>query len=140
MPVYPINQIFNFIIVFKNNYVILNNIVKAEKLLEHRQLFKTNDEKIVIIEMDLFKINDKKQFEHLPDGYKFSWIAYLDSDRDVRILFDSHPPKGPHYHIDSDKEGVPFKWTGLSDMRRLFLDMIEKRFGPLIELDEGRAE
>jgi hypothetical protein len=80
------------------------------------------------IRMDLYRIQggEGKKF---PEGFKFSWIAFDQYDSSAKVLFDCHPPKGPHFHMDDDKEGVPFQWESLEKALELFWEKVEDRFG-----------
>ena len=85
--------------------------MKATLIFETQQLFVTKADgaaKCTIeIRMDLYKL--AKGSGDVGSDYRFSWIAF-DSDNPMRrVLFDTHPPKGPHVHLDDDAEGEPFK-------------------------------
>jgi hypothetical protein len=53
-----------------------------------------------------------------------------------RVLFDVHPPKGPHIHIDQDPDGVPYEWKGLKEAEEFFENKIQERFGEFTEENE----
>jgi hypothetical protein len=92
--------------------------------------------KQIVVKMDTYLIHGSDKVKYPPAGHKFSWIAFdLDNPGD-KVLFDSHPPKGPHYHIDGDKEGKPFSWTSLEAAQDLFIQMAEKRFSVFLEIEE----
>lgn len=84
--------------------------------------------------MDLYKL-PKGHPKSFPDGYKFSWIAFDPEDKEAKVLFDCHPPKGPHIHVDNDVEGEPFEWRSIDDAYALFLAEVRQRFGYFM-LDE----
>ncbi|RHZ36873.1 hypothetical protein GvMRE_I2g110 [endosymbiont GvMRE of Glomus versiforme] len=77
--------------------------------------------------MKLYLLPDKPK---LPA--KFSWIAYLESDRQRRVLFDTHYPFGSHYHIDQ-QERVIFSWDSLDKSLDLFFQKVKERFGPFAQ-------
>ena len=84
--------------------------------------------RVVSVYMDVFKLPEGSS-DGFPDGYRFSWIA-CDSENDsARILFDCHPPKGPHIHVDGDPDGEPFIWESLEVSYELFFERVRSRFG-----------
>ena len=102
--------------------------MKAILLYQRKRQFLTKSGRAVVIHMDLFEIPGKAK-ESFPGGYKFSWIAFDANDSEKQILFDSHPPKGPHFHIDQEKDGVSFVWTSIDDSEALFFKMVTDKFG-----------
>ena len=93
----------------------------------NRSLFTKNAFELEI-RMDIFKIEEPEGAQ-FPDGYRFSWIAFDRYDPMKRVLFDCHPPKGPHLHVDQDKEGIPFQWENLEKAIELFWQKVWDRFG-----------
>ena len=89
--------------------------------------------------MDLYKLADETGKPGAE--FRFSWIAF-DTDNPMRrVLFDSHLPKGPHYHLDDDQEGQPFEWSSVPEAIRLFREMVAEHFGELREIpDDGGQE
>lgn len=87
-----------------------------------------------MVAMDLYKL--PSEAEGYPEGYKFSWIAFDPEEPSNRVLFDSHPPKGPHIHIDEEKIGVPYEWKGLDEAQTFFEAKIQERFGDFSEENE----
>jgi hypothetical protein len=81
----------------------------------------------VVIEMKLFKISGRES-KHYPEGYRLGWIAFDPESPSCRILFDSLPPKGVHFHIDADSAGVKFTWESLEKTELLFFEMVSKHF------------
>ena len=81
--------------------------------------------------MDLYQLPHGHP-ESFPEGYKFSWTAFI-PDGDGRVLFDCHPPKGPHMHIDGDIEGTPFRWVSPENAYDLFFEKIKELFGEFKE-------
>ena len=109
--------------------------MKATLLLESHQLFVTDAGGTVEIHMDLYKVDesaDGRSHGSEPGSeFRFSWIAF-DSDNPMRrVLFDSHPPKGPHFHVDDDSKGQPFAWVSVPDAIQLFRKTVEEHFGEL---------
>jgi hypothetical protein len=51
--------------------------------------------------MDLYKLPEGHP-KSFPDGHRFSWIAFDSDDESMRVLFDCHHPKGPHFHVDNE--------------------------------------
>lgn len=83
--------------------------------------------------MDLYQLPGTTQSE-----FRFSWIAFDPNDPARRVLFDSHPPKGPHFHLDNDADGKPFVWVSIEDAIRLFREKVSEHFGELIAVpDDG---
>ena len=82
---------------------------------------------IIFVHMDLFKVSEKEAPKH-PGGYRFSWIAFNAEDPKKKVLFDSHPPKGAHFHIDGDKKGVSFVWESAKQAEALFFAMVAAHF------------
>jgi hypothetical protein len=39
-----------------------------------------------------------------PEGYQLKWIVFNLFNKKEQILFDNHPGKPPHYHIDDHQE------------------------------------
>jgi hypothetical protein len=80
--------------------------MKATLVNRNRFIVLSRTGRPVIIEMELFKIPDIKNFEAsvYPEGYRFGWIGFDAENPKKRILFDSHPPKGAHFHIDDDSD------------------------------------
>jgi hypothetical protein len=93
-------------------------------------LFSLSHQKMVMISMDLFWIEDPNQI--YPEGYKYSWIALDIENEDNRVLFDCHPPKGPHIHINNNE--VPYEWISLEQTEKDFWTYIDQIFGPLEEV------
>ena len=55
------------------------------------------------------------------------------------MLFDFHPPKGPHFHIDEEVKGQAFEWSSVPDAIELFRQRIKEHFGELIEVPDKRG-
>lgn len=81
--------------------------------------------------MDLFRLTEEDPAQTHPEGYRFSWIAFDRESPEKRVLFDCHPPKGPHFHLDEDREGVPFEWTSLAAAIEFFRQKVREHFGEL---------
>jgi hypothetical protein len=90
--------------------------------------------KRIAVVMDLYRLPPEEK--GYPEGYKFSWIAFDPNEPSNRVLFDVHPPKGPHLHIDQDTVGVPFDWKGLAEAENFFMAKIQERFGEFTEENE----
>lgn len=85
----------------------------------------SSGEGLVVI-LDVWKIpppEDKK----FPDGIKFSFLAFKSENPEERVLFDCHPPKGPHVHIGDIETDI--EWSGLEAVVETFWKMVEKKFG-----------
>ena len=87
----------------------------------------------MLIELDLYKLPEPYDSNY-PEGYKFSWIALDLSDPKKRVLFDCHTPKGPHFHIDEEKEGASFEWVSLSNAQQFFYLKVIEHFGEIPDL------
>ena len=94
--------------------------MNATLIFHEKFAVRTTEGREVLIELDLYKLPDPYDSTY-PEGYRFSWIALDPNDAAQRVLFDCHPPKGPHLHIDMEKEGTPFKWTSLLDAQNFFI-------------------
>ena len=92
-----------------------------------------------MISMDLFELPQTSK--KTKPQFRFSWIAFDQENPVKRVLFDSHPRKGPHFHIDGETEGQPFTWSSVPKAIELFQQKIQEHFGELIEVpDEGGFE
>ena len=104
--------------------------MKAACLFKEKFELEKKDGGVVVIYMDLYQVADDAKLG-LPEGYRFSWIAF-DSDNPLdRVLFDCHSPKGPHFHIGNDQEGTPYQWRGLKEAEQDFFKKVEAHFGEL---------
>jgi hypothetical protein len=98
------------------------------KLIDRRRFVVFNRSgRAVQVVMDLFKIQGKDARQH-PDGFRFSWIAFDPENPERRVLFDSYPPKGPHFHIDGDEVGVSEEWSSLEAAYRKFFRNAARHF------------
>ena len=106
----------------------------AKLVSEEKFVVYTAEGKALSFFMDLYRIAPPHH-PSMPEGYKFSWIAFEPETPKNRVLFDCHPPKGPHMHLDDDSEGLPFIWESLEKSRKLFFSKVVERFGkiPLLE-------
>ena len=91
---------------------------------------------IISIRMDLFSISGNTG----AGSFRFGWIAFDLLDPERRVLFDSHPPKGPHFHTRGHE--TPFEWKGVAHALRLFVYSVIHEFGEHPDLtalaqDEG---
>jgi hypothetical protein len=97
-------------------------------LLNHRRFVTFNRSgKPVVFEMKLFRISGKEAVHH-PEGYRVGWIAFDPENTHKRVLFDSHSPKGIHFHIDDEDEGTSFIWKSLAKTERIFFEMACRDF------------
>jgi hypothetical protein len=92
------------------------------------------DGRSVIVQMDLYQVADASGQPWLPEGFRFSWIAFNPDDPTEKVLMDAHRGKGPHMHIGNDPEGIQFNWMGLDDALDRFRREVEKYFGVSFEL------
>ena len=83
--------------------------------------------KPVVVNMDLHKIGGADPTVH-PEGYRIGWIAFDPENPSKRVLFDSHPPKGIHFHIDGESEGISFVWKSLAKTEQMFFAMVCRHF------------
>lgn len=84
--------------------------------------------------MDLYAIPEPDRSQY-PDGYRFSWIAFDVDNPDCRVLFDCHPPKGPHIHVDGQPE-VLVHWVSIENTEEEFFKKVQDHFGHFIVEDE----
>jgi hypothetical protein len=96
---------------------------KATLIMRRSASIEYSGGQIVSIRMDLFSIPDQVE----ADLFRFSWIAFDLVDPERRVLFDSHPPKGPHFHV-RDQE-ASFEWKGIPHALKLFIECVVKEFG-----------
>jgi len=101
--------------------------MKAKLIDRRRFVVFDRSGRAVQIVMDLFKIQGRDARKH-PDGFRFSWIAFDPEQPACRVLFDSHSPKGPHFHIDDDEVGVPLEWISLEVSYRAFYRAVAQHF------------
>ncbi len=117
--------------------------MKAVLLFESHRLFRAISDRIVVMKMDLYEL-ELLETEAISDSssrYRFSWIAFDQEDPEMRVLFDSHLPKGPHFHIDGDQDGQPFAWFSIQDAIQFFHTKVTEHFGELSEIsDEGEQD
>lgn len=104
----------------------------ATRIYRNRFSVACEGDRIVTIYMDLFHVPGGHE-KGLPEGYKFSWIAFDPLEAGARILFDCHPPKGPHLHVDADPVGVPYQWESLEAAEKFFFGKVQERFGKLLK-------
>ena len=101
--------------------------MKARLVTRRRFLVESRKGKQIVVEMDLFDVSGPGA-EVLPGGYRFSWIAFNAQNPMERVLFDSHPPKGPHFHIDNRKNEIKIEWTSLTQVEQLFFRTVARHF------------
>ncbi len=87
--------------------------------------------------MEGFEIHGKEQ-KNFPGGQRFGWIAYDAIEVTQRVLFDSHPPKGTHFHIDLDKEGIAFEWKTQEEAENFFFQKVVEKFGELFPVSNKK--
>ncbi|TVQ77823.1 MAG: hypothetical protein EA369_08535 [Bradymonadales bacterium] len=104
----------------------------AELIFEIRFSIVLKSGEILVVFMDLYKI-PRVNTKDFPGGHRFSWIAFDPEAPERRVLFDSHPPKGPHIHIDDELEGKPFEWVSVDQAKRLFFKCVKEHFGKFAE-------
>lgn len=86
----------------------------------------------VVLVMDVYEV--------IPDGrkglflgrFRLSWVAFDSEDPEVRVLFDSHPPVGLHYHIDDGPQKA-LKVDSLEEAVLEFEKKVVHHFGELEE-------
>jgi hypothetical protein len=81
--------------------------------------------------MEVHKI-DEPEGQKYPDGLRFGWIAFDRLEKNKSVLFDCHPPKGAHYHINGEQPGTPFEWKGLDEAMDFFWSKVWEHFGKRI--------
>jgi hypothetical protein len=113
--------------------------MKALLLFESRRIFRSAKGRVIVMAMDLYELPaSESQGAQVP--YRFSWIAFDRDAPDQRVLFDSHPPKGPHFHLDGDDAGQSFVWVSISEAVALFERKVTERFGELLEESDDEGE
>ena len=101
--------------------------MKAALVDERRFVVFSRTGRPIVIEMKLFKITGKEAVHH-PEGYRVGWIAFELENPGKRVLFDSHPPKGIHFHIDADEHGTSFTWKSLEKAEQMFFEKVQRHF------------
>ena len=82
----------------------------------------------IVIAMDLYKLRTDNPAKY-PEDFRLSWIAFDPKNpRAKRILLDSHPPKGPHFHIDNRITEIPFSGLSLKESETLFFEIVCEHF------------
>jgi hypothetical protein len=104
----------------------------AHLIYEIRFSVSLKSRKVLTVFMDPYKLPAKKE-QKFPGGHRFSWIAFDPENENHRVLFDTHPPKGPHIHLDQEPDGKPFKWISVDHAQALFLEQIRQHFGEFEE-------
>lgn len=82
----------------------------------------------LIVIIDVFRIPPPED-QKFPDGYKFSFGAFIKSEPDDQVRLDCLPPKKPHYH-EGEME-IELVWTGIEGAAELFWEKVEFKFGKL---------
>ena len=83
-----------------------------------------------MVVMDVFEITPGPHPGLFLEKYRLSWIAYLENDPGRRVLMDSHPPVGLHFHLDSGPQtSVDLKT--IDEAFRLFEQKVIEHFGRL---------
>jgi len=88
---------------------------------------------LVVVVMDLFEITPAPRPGLFLERYRLSWIAFDQDNPDRRVLMDSHPPIGIHYHLD-DGAQVPVELKTLDQALLFFEQKVIEHFGEI----EGR--
>ncbi len=101
--------------------------MKATLVNRRRFVAFSRSGKPIIVEMELFRIHGKEAAFH-PEGYRLGWIAFDPEQPERRVLFDSHPPKGAHFHVDQDEVGISFVWKSLPKAEAMFFEMVCRHF------------
>lgn len=80
--------------------------------------------------MDLFEITPAPRAGLFLEKYRLSWIAFLESDPERRVLIDSHPPVGLHFHVDSGPQ-ILVELKTLKEALQFFEKKVIEHFGEL---------
>jgi hypothetical protein len=109
--------------------IILSYMAAVLILKRKFTVFSLKLQKTILISMDLYWIENDP--ENYPFGYKYSWIAVDIEDKNHTVLFDCHPPKGPHIHIGPSESS--YDWVSIEKTESDFWELVDKEFGPLEE-------
>lgn len=104
--------------------------MKAICLFKEKYELTRADGGLVVIYMDLYQVPDGVKVG-LPDGFRFSWIAFDPDNPSNRVLFDCHSPKGPHFHLGDDAVETSYQWNNIVEAEKFFFELVEKHFGKL---------
>ena len=104
-------------------------MIKGGDLLlsEERKLI-TEKGFLIGIEVELWKLPLPQPAE-FPQGYKLKMIAYNLENPSELVQIDNHQGKKLHYHLN-DKQKF-FTWVSLAEAERLFLQLVQEKFGKL---------
>ena len=83
-----------------------------------------------MVVMDLFEITPGPRAGLFLEKYRLSWIAFLEADPERRVLMDSHPPVGVHFHLNSGDQ-ILIDLKTLDEAFRFFEQKIIEHFGEL---------
>jgi hypothetical protein len=85
---------------------------------------------VIVVVMDIFEITPVPRPGLFLDTYRLSWIAFTPEDPDRRVLMDSHPPIGIHYHVDSGEQ-IAIQLETVDQALRFFEKKVIEHFGEI---------
>lgn len=106
----------------------------AKLIYRRRVTRRTLENQEIRIVMDLYEIPEPERAKY-PEGFRFSWIAFDVENPEQRVLFDCHPPKGPHFHVNNEPE-IQIQWVSLEKTEALFFEKVQASLGNFISEDE----
>jgi hypothetical protein len=102
--------------------------VKAELIYQEKFLLVSRLGVTVSVSRDLYRIGEDRNLDICGPRYRYSWIAFDAFNPDRKVLFDSHPPKGPHFHIDGNENETSLEGLSLKECESLFFEIIFDHF------------
>lgn len=99
---------------------------KGYLLLSEERKINTERDYLIRVKVELWKLPLPQPTE-FPQGYKFKLIAYNIENSEELVRIDNHQGKFPHYHLDNKQKS--FTWVSLAETERLFLQLVQEKFG-----------
>ena len=99
-------------------------------LLEDKRTLKTRDGTLLVIVMDLYEISPAPISGLFLERFKLSWIAFDFDNPDKKVLVDSHPPVGLHYHLDNGVQ-IKVELVTLDEALMLFETKVIEHFSEI---------
>jgi hypothetical protein len=102
-------------------------------LFAEKRALKTKAGGTLVIAMDLYDISPSPVDGLFLERFRLSWIAFDFENPDKKVLVDSHPPVGLHYHFDNGDQ-IKLELTTLDEALMFFETKVIEHFGEI----EGR--
>jgi hypothetical protein len=99
-------------------------------LFSEKRTLKTKAGLILVLVMDLYEIFPSPVDGLFLERFKLSWIAFDFENPSIKVLVDSHPPIGLHYHLN-DGDQIKVKLTTLAEALMFFETKVIAHFGEI---------